>query len=288
MPKEKVYDAAANPKGARCSLQDNQANIYGRDPKTGFTPQIFDNVGVQYGLRAFNEGKISADQFLDLNEHIGGFDADGNPTPARSAGDRRALRIAYQTGRVNAGGGSLGSIPIIDYRRYGDRDGNPHDRIRSIQMRLRIERTDGSAANQVLLLNPERGFDPVRLMDRWLDRIAADTSKDNPQQKVARNKPEGLEDACWGPDEKKIAEPGRCNELYPAFADPRIVAGEPVIGDVLKCTLKPVDPKDYKQPLNAAQFARLKTIFPQGTCDFSRPGLGQVKLGPTWVAYGDK
>ncbi len=54
MPKEKVYDPVTNPKGARCSLQDNEANIYGRDSKTGAAPpQIFDNVGLQYGLRAF-------------------------------------------------------------------------------------------------------------------------------------------------------------------------------------------------------------------------------------------
>ena len=294
MPKDKIYNATTNPKGVRCSLQDNQANVYGRDPKTGAAPQIFDNVGVQYGLSAFNEGKIGADQFLELNQRIGGFDGDGNLVPARSTGDRRALRIAYETGRVNAGGGSLGGIPIIDYRHYGDRDGNPHDRVRSVQMRLRIERLSGSAANQVLVINPERGFDPVRLMDRWLDRIAADNSTENPQRKAARNKPEGLEDYCTGPNDEKIAEPasykgpGRCNELYPAFGDPRIVAGEPVIGEVLKCALKPVDAKDYKQPLNDAQLARLKTIFPAGTCDFSRPGVGQATLGQTWKTYGDR
>ena len=81
MPKDKVYDPVTNPKGVRCSLQDNEANIYGRDPKTGAAPQIFDNVGVQYGLRAFNDGKISAEQFLELNEIIGGFDADGDLGP---------------------------------------------------------------------------------------------------------------------------------------------------------------------------------------------------------------
>ena len=176
MPKDKVYDPVTNPKGVRCSLQDNEANIYGRDPKTGAAPQIFDNVGVQYGLRAFNDGKISAEQFLELNELIGGFDADGNLGPARSSGDPRALRIAYETGRIDTGGGGLGSVPIIDFRRYGDLEGNPHDRMRSAQVRLRLERANGSAANQVLLLNPARGFNAVRLMDQWLDRIAADKS----------------------------------------------------------------------------------------------------------------
>ena len=66
------------------------------------------------------------------------------------------------------------------------------------------------------------------------------------------------------------------------------MAGAPLSGEILKCTLKPVDPKDYTQSLNDAQLARLKKIFPQGTCDFSRPGIGQAKLGQTWLAYGDR
>jgi hypothetical protein len=288
MPKDKIYDPVTNPKGVRCSLQDNEANIYGRDPKTGVTPQIFDNVGVQYGLRAFNEGKISTEQFLELNELIGGFDADGNLGPARSSGDPRALRIAYETGRINTGGGGLGSVPIIDFRRYGDLEGNPHDRMRSAQVRLRIEHANGSAANQVLLVNPVRGFNAVRLMDQWLDRIAADKSAGSVQQKIARNKPEELVDACWGPNEEKITDPKRCDELYPPFQDPRLAAGEPLIGQTEKCALKPLDPKDYRQPLTDAQFTRLKKIFPQGVCDFSRPGAGENALRQTWISYGDK
>jgi hypothetical protein len=294
MPKDKIYDPVTNPHGVRCSMQDNEANVYGRDPKTGAAPQIFDNVGVQYGLAAFNDGKITADQFLELNEQIGGFDADGNLAAPRSVGDKRALRIAYETGRINTGGGSLGSIPILDVRRYGDLEGNPHDRVRSVQMRARIERASGSAENQVVVTNPEHGFNAVLLMDKWLDRIAADKSNDSPQHKAARDKPEGLEDYCSGPNDEKIVEPAsykgksRCNELYPAFADPRIAAGAPLTGDAVKCALKPVDSKDYKQPLNDAQMARLKKIFPEGTCNFGLPGVGQVALRGTWISYGDR
>jgi hypothetical protein len=288
MPKEKVYDPVTNPKGVRCSMQDNEANIYGRDPKTGAAPQIYDNVGVQYGLGAFNDGKISAEQFLDLNERIGGFDADGNLGPARSSADPRALRIAYEKGRIDTGGGGLGSVPIIDFRRYGDLDGNPHDRMRSAQMRLRIERAFGNAANQVLLLNPAPGFNAIRVMDQWLDRIAADKSAGSMQQKIARNKPEELVDACWGPNQEKITDAKRCDELYPPHQDPRLVAGEPLIGETQKCVLKPVNPQDYKQPLSDAQLARLKKIFPQGVCDFSCPGVGEAILRKTWISYGDK
>ena len=288
MPKDKVYDPVTNPKGVRCSLQDNEANIYGRNPETGAAPQIFDNVGVQYGLNAFNSGKISAEQFLEMNEVIGGFDADGNLGSARSSGDPRALRIAYETGRIDTGGGGLGSVPIIDFRRYGDLDGNPHDRMRSAQVRLRLEHANGSAANQVLLLNPARGFNAVRLMDQWLDRITADKSADPVLQKIARDKPDDLVDACWGLNEEKITDPKRCDELYPAFQDPRLVAGEPLIGQTEKCALKPLDPKDYRQPLAEAQFSRLKKIFPEGVCDYSRPGVGEAVARRTSISYGDK
>jgi hypothetical protein len=284
MPADKIYNASTNPHGTRCSLDDNQANVFGRDPKTGVVPQYFDNVGLQYGLRAFNEGKINADQFLDLNEHAGGFNRDGDLGTARSAGDARALKIAYETGRVNTAGGSLTSMPIIGYRRYGDTEGNPHDRVRSLQMRQRIERAAGSAANQVLIINPPRAFDAVRTMDQWLDRIEADTAPGTAQQKAARNKPAGLEDSCTGSNDEKIVG-HRCDELYPPFTDPRIVAGEAPIGDVLKCSLKPVNARDYRQPLSATQLARLKKIFPQGVCDFSRPGVGQTKLSRTWISY---
>jgi hypothetical protein len=288
IPKDQVYDPVTNPKGVRCSLQDNEANIYGRDPKTGAAPQIFDNVGVQYGLHAFNDGKINAAQFLELNELIGGFDADGNLGPARSSGDPRALRIAYETGRIDTGGGGLGSVPIIDFRRYGDLEGNPHDRMRSAQVRLRLERANGSAANQVLLVNPARGFNSVRLMDQWLDKIAADKSAGPVLQKIARNKPEELVDACWGSNEEKITDPKRCDELYPPFQDPRLVAGEPPIGETQKCALKPVDAKDYRQPLTETEFARLKKMFPRGVCGYGRPGVGEVVTRRTWVSFGDK
>ena len=66
------------------------------------------------------------------------------------------------------------------------------------------------------------------------------------------------------------------------------MAGEPLIGETEKCALKPLDPKDYRQPLTETQFARLKKIFPQGVCDYSRPGVGEVVARRTWISYGDK
>ena len=63
-----VKEAVANDpklkaKGVRCTYQDNLASTFGIDPKTGFARSPFDNVGVQYGLQALNDGKISFEQF---------------------------------------------------------------------------------------------------------------------------------------------------------------------------------------------------------------------------------
>jgi hypothetical protein len=114
------YHPVKNPKGARCDMWDHSANVYGRDPKTGFARRPLDNVGIQYGLGALNAGKISKEQFLDINEKIGGFDIDGNMVVERMVADPIATRAAYRTGRLNQTGGGMSSVPIIDYRTYYD------------------------------------------------------------------------------------------------------------------------------------------------------------------------
>ena len=299
VPKSLVYDAKTNPTGVRCDLYDNAVNLFGRDPKTGFARRTLDNVGVQYGLMAFNAGTITAEQFLELNQNIGGFDQDGIIVADRTKADPIALRTAYETGRVNSGGGSLGSIPIIDSRLYVDPTGDIHDSFRSFATRARLIASNGRADNQIILRMPPRGapggagalVDPIRLMDSWLDNIAKDQSKDSPAVKVARNKPPEAADACWTDTGEKIAEPasytsnGRCNQLYPPHADPRIASGGPLTDDVLKCVLRPIDVRDYKQTLTSDQIGRLKTIFPDGVCDYTRPGVEQRRLSGTWKTF---
>jgi hypothetical protein len=289
VPKSLVYDARTNPKGVRCDLYDNQGNVFGRDPKTGFARRALDNVGVQYGLMAFNAGYITAEQFLELNQNICGFDVDGNIVPDRTQADPVALRTAYETGRVNSGGGSLGSIPIIDYRPYVDPTGDIHDSFRSFATRARLIASNGRADNQIILRMPPRGapggpgalVDPIRLMDSWLDNIANDQSKDSPAGKVVRNKPLEAADACWTDTGQRIAEPasytsdGRCNQLYPPHADPRLASGGPLADDVLKCVLKPVDLRDYKQTLTSDQVSRLKTNLPQWRMRLHATGRGK-------------
>jgi hypothetical protein len=305
IPRALVYDPASNPKGARCDIYDNEVNVFGRDPKTGFARRPLDNVGVQYGLVAFNRGIISAEQFLELNEKVGGYDDDGNITATRMTGDPEALRIAYATGRVNAGSGGLSSIPIIDIRMYGDALPDIHDEYRSFVTRTRLIATNGSAENQVILTFPfttkpgknlGAAFGTVAStlvpkMDQWLDTLAKDTSSRSLIEKIAAAKPADITDACWSEEGEKIVETrtyggnGRCNQLFPPHGDPRLAAGEPLKEEILKCALKPIDPKDYVHPLTPDQLARLKAIFPKGVCDFTRPGIGQEPLQGTWKKY---
>ena len=295
IPKTLAFDAVSNPSGARCDYFDDLVNVYGKDSKTGTARRPLDNIGVQYGLKAFHSKQITFEQFVELNQMMGGHDANGEMISTRDTADPAALKIAYASGRVDTGGGSLGSVPILDTRGYLDMSGNLHDRFRSMVTRARLKASNGTADNMVTLMFPPTGTAPLRpgellaSMNQWLDNIAHDASNASVAVKVARNKP--VTDACWTESGEKIVEPasfdekGRCNELYPAHSDPHMAAGAPLSDDILKCALKPVDAKDYPQPLSAEQISKLKTVFPRGVCDYSRPGIGQQRVDGSWHRY---
>ena len=238
-----------------------------------------------------------------LERDIG--DGDGRFRPARTEADPEALRIAYETGRLTNGGGGLATTPIIDYRAYSDdrENGDVHTRYHSFSMRERLRNANGRTDNHVMLVEDARhGLyssaspvlrDALRQMDRWLENLAADTSADPPADRVARAKPAELTDACWSRDEEplKIVEPqvrgsGRCEELYPSSPSPREVAGAPLASDIAKCQLKPVDPADYAVSFSPDELDRLRGIFPDGVCDWTRPGVGQTGLKGTWLTFG--
>jgi len=314
-----LYDPVINPTGIRCDIFSAFVNILGIDPDSGFARRTFDNVGVQYGLGALNTGAISAAQFVELNERIGGFDADGNRVPDRTAGDLTAVEIAYKTGRVNDGSGGLRTTPVIDYRSYSDdfAPGDHHFRLYSLSMRERIRRANGHAANHVMLLERLLGpagnpalYAPLQSgllvwsfeqMDRWLTNLSEDRSHRPRILKVIDAKPDDLRDGChprgWatplavvGP--QIVHDPTdpatNCNVIYPAYPLARGVAGQGVATDVLKCHLKPIDWSDYA--VSSADLAllqeRLPAIFPGGVCDYTKRGVGQHPPVGTWLDYG--
>ncbi|MGH9257667.1 MAG: DUF6351 family protein [Vicinamibacterales bacterium] len=305
LPSAVRYDPAANPRGARCDVYDHAVTVYGRDPKTGFARRPLDNVGIQYGLRALNAGTISKEQFLDLNERIGGFDNDGNVVASRSVADIAAVRAAYRTGRLTNTGGGLASTPIIDYRNYLDDApmGDIHVRFHSFSLRERLIKANGYADNHVILIEDNRyranlGTSPVyqlalAQMEQWLTALTGDTSDDAAIVKVRRAKPPELADACWTRDgtPQKVAEQqtrnpsSRCEQLYPSASFPREIAGGPVANDIAKCQLKPIGASDYKVAFTAAEMARLRRVFPEGVCDWTRPGVEQQRLTGTWQVF---
>jgi hypothetical protein len=71
-------------------------------------------------------------------------------------------------------------------------------------------------------------------------------------------------------------------------SSPRQVAGGPVAENVLKCQLRPINRADYNPAgLSDAQFARLQAVFPDGVCDFTKPGVGQQPaIGPLDFSAG--
>jgi hypothetical protein len=287
-----VFDPVTNPKGARCTTQDIRVNIYGRDPKTGWARRPTDNVGIQYGLGALNSGAISVDEFLEVNEKIGGTDIDGRVVPARTEGDPAALRAMYESGLTASYNAGLANVPILMSRSYLDARGDIHDRQRDFVVRARLQKANGRSDNTVIWIASTTAPIAASLdtMNQWLDAITADPAPPSPD-KVVKHKPAEAVDTCWDASGAKIVEPAsfdgatRCNALYPVHSEPRLVAGAPLTNDVVKCQLKKVDFADYKAGFTDAQKARMQAVFPTGVCDFSKPGVGQVPIKGTYQRY---
>jgi Tannase-like family of unknown function (DUF6351) len=305
IPPAQRFDPVTNPTGVRCSVYDHTVNVYGRDPATGFALRPLDNVGIQYGLKALQAGVITMDQFLDLNEKIGGYDVNGYFQSARSVGDLPAIRAAYKSGRLTNGGLGLRDVPIIDYRAYTDDNpiGDIHLRYHGFSMRERLKKANGDADNQVMVVEDFRyGYyssaSPLlqfalTKMDQWVANIKADGADDSQHAKVVRNKPADLLEGCntraASPvfiAEKQTRDPSlQCEQLYPSAPAPREVAGASVASDVIKCQLKPADLNDYPVPITPAQLSKLQQIFPYGVCDWSKPGVGQDTKPEAWLFY---
>ncbi|HCO64154.1 MAG TPA: hypothetical protein DIT60_05110, partial [Alcanivorax sp.] len=350
----------------RCGLLDFMINQFGSRPpevwstneallSRGFAGIPLDNVGVQYGLGALQQGLITGEQFLRVNREIGGLNVDIQPQAARTVADPTALRNAYRTGAINTAE-HLSNVPIIDLR--GPDPGIAHDAYHSWQMRARLEAVQGHADNHVIWFGafPLAGdtvftTEALLVMDRWLSNIEADHGAAAIAEKVVTHKPARARDRCLSLsslfDEEDPLVPLTGNLLYPdpivpgldpsllpappaqaglvvdaltgqvcgldltalglpgeigdllapitdplvalqetvvqtRFGTPRTVAGDAITTLVNKCRLKEVDPADYPANplagiLDPAAFAeRVAEIFPDGVCDYTRPGAGVV------------
>jgi hypothetical protein len=290
----------------------------------GYALRPFDNVGVQYGLAQLNDGSISKDQFLEMNEKMGGFDRDGNYTTARTVGDAGAIARAYQSGLQLGGSGGLASIPVFDSSNFYDEDMFYHYQWFHFAVRERMLQANGDTQNHVMwrggvsfpdlfglttpgkaeraAVNAKSAADGWPLFVQWVDAYKADASSATQRAKVIAKKPAAAVDGCFtqSTTPQFMAETqtlassgaaGTCNALYPSWTYPRAQAGASVAADKLKCQTKPVAAADYAVAFSAAELARLNAAFPSGVCDWSKPGVGQTpsvayaSFGPSLVNW---
>jgi len=323
LPAALVYDPVTNPNGTRCGDPDLASMIWGTTagiPANSVrAQQTTDNVGIQYGLKALMAGAITPEEFVTLNEKIGGFDADANRRAARSTADLPALDIAYKAGIVSSGA-NLGKLAIIDQRGFDETTLTPggiaiHYIWRSFGERARLDAEAGSHANQViwrygtgLLPTAASGISLLSFltMDTWLSNLATSAPKsfinaERTQAQVVAAKPSTAFDFCYLFSDttfsNKITDQALCNAdtRLAIHSSPRQVAGGPLQENILKCQLKPLSFSDYGSIVfSAAQQSRLSAVFSTGVCDWSKPGVGQqapvapqtYQAGPGGVPLG--
>ncbi len=313
LPASQVYDPVTNPTGTRCGDPDLAVGVWGTT--AGIAPgstralATNDNVGVQYGLNALLSGAINQEEFVTLNEGIGGSDADSNLTAARSVADAAALPIAYKSGLVSSGA-QLAKLPIIDLRGF---DESPlsggavgiHYIWRSFAERDRLDQDGGGHANQVMWRFGTGLTAPAALakqsfltMDTWLSALVATpksflNAEHTPADVIAA-KPATAFDFCYLTIDTGFLTPvtdqATCDadaKLVP-HKSPHQVAGGARTENILKCQLKPLSFNDYSGIVfTAGQQARLQAVFPGGVCDWTLPGVGQqAPVSPQTYAAG--
>jgi hypothetical protein len=281
-------------------------NVYGVGPD-GYARQTWDNVGVQYGLKALTDGNLTPAEFLQLNSTAGSwkdpgemvqegapfvpggaFDPwslrnqrTGDPAPRR-AGSIAAMNAAYREGLYFDGDID---IPIIDWRPYLEEVLDMHNSHQSFASRQRMLDRDGRASNQVIWFS-ERGGDQTleafRVMDQWI---------------LSGRRPADAVDRCFTAAGAEIARgpqawdgilnsrpDGACTAAFPLHSTSRIVAGGPLRGGVYKCALQSVG-RAIRRGLYGswtptdAERDRLEQIFPTGVCDYTRPDVGRPRRG---------
>ena len=209
---------------------DDLRHIYGVGDD-GYAKRAVDNVGVQYGLKAFRSGEIDADQFLKVNAEVGGwkpsseavqegFPFIGDPTPAnfdpwsrrnmmlsedgepapRHEGDLEAIRSLYESGMIFHGDIRM---PILDIRDYMEPILDMHNAHQSFATRQRILNEMGTARHHKIWfasIGPEpypgsqfnMTLKALRVMDDWMGNILR-----APKRRIARNRPEAAVDTCF-------------------------------------------------------------------------------------------
>jgi len=124
-------------------------------------------------------------------------------------------------------------------------------------------------------------------MDTWLSELNTSAPKatlnaERTQAQVIAAKPSAAVDLCYLTGDTafatKVFDQATCDAdpRLMKHASPHQVAGGPLTENILKCQLKPLVFSDYPGvTFSVTQQARLQTAFPNGVCDWTKPGVGQ-------------
>ena len=124
-------------------------------------------------------------------------------------------------------------------------------------------------------------------MDTWLSNLNTSAPKatlnaERTQAQVIAAKPAAAVDFCYLTGDiafaTKVIDQATCDAdpRLMKHASPHQVAGGPLTENILKCQLKPLVFSDYPGvDLQRGQQARLQAVFPNGVCDWTKPGVGQ-------------
>lgn len=244
VPNQQLWEPQSEIAAIRWTHYDDLRNVYGTD-ETGAARVTWDNVGVQYGLRALREGRITPDEFLHLNWHVGGWKhpsqmvQEGFPffgtsaaevqkaltipgyfapwspqnmnlgsaeTPApRTRGDFQAMRRAYTSGHVFAGRLDL---PTIDHRQYMERELDMHNVHQSFALRQRLFNAQGHSDNVVIWFTDTVPGQPKASQTLEALQVMDEWMMrilQNPAAGVVGNRPERAVDACYDTAGQRIA-----------------------------------------------------------------------------------
>ncbi len=198
----------------------------------------------------------------------------------RAAADPQALRAAYASGLVFDGRWPLPAIALLEYL---DPTMDIHDARQAFVIRQRMRRAGSDPA-----LLSIWGFEPQQPVRQPLARFVEKALLTMDHWLTQRRKPAVAADGCWDSEMRLLARgdrvwqgqgdgeavPGECARRFPLHASPRQAAGEPFVGELLKCPLKPVsralaDGTYGAVRFSQAQQAYLQRIFPQGVCDYA-------------------
>ena len=166
-----------------------------------------------------------------------------------------------------------------------------------IRDRARLDREHGDHDNQVIWEGPvpllgdaQCETNSFLAMDDWLAAVEADDGAGTTAEKIARDKPKAITDACYDGAGQRLTS-DLCGEaVVTTYRTPRVVAGDALTTDTNKCRLKPLDRAsgDYgSATFSNAQWTALKSVFPSGVCDFTKPGVDQQGTIP-WQTYQKK